>query len=155
MIDFPVRVLKSITKKIRDSHVSIIRSTSRGPSGAKFKKLSPRYAKLKLKKYNNSDPNLTASGLLLDQLEVKPPTKSKMTYGIKSGAVHPRNKGTISSGLLMNYHQEGTPTMPARDIAGEKVLHNATRDIAIEGLVNQVAKNIEKALKPYKVDLEI
>ena len=55
----------------------------------------------------------------------------------------------------MEYHQDGTKNMPARDIAGEKVLHNATRDKVVSLLVNQINLNIEGALAPFKADLTL
>ena len=73
-----------------------------------------------------------------------------MTYGIKSGANHPRNKGSIPTGELMNMHQNGTKNMPVRDIAGDKVLHDETRDKVVDLLVNQINKNIRDALHPNK-----
>ena len=159
IIDFPMKFLKVLTKKTRDNHVSIIEGSHRSTSGASFKKLSKDYAILKKVKYGHDKPNLKASGLLLEHLEPNKPEKSsrrvRISYGIRSGKQHPRNSGSLPSAKLMTYHQEGTETMPARDISGEKALHNDTRDKVVDDLVNQVAKNIEKALKPYKADLTI
>ena len=157
ILQFRQSFLKMLTKVARDTHVKLIVGTARGPKGVRFRKLSGRYAKEKLDKYGLDSPNLSASGLMFDQFKPKKPKNIggtfgniKLSYGISGGAVHPRNKGSVSTSQLMTYHQEGTDTMPARDIAGEKVLHNETRDKVVRLLVNQINRNIRDALHPGK-----
>ena len=159
-MQFKTSFLTMLTKTARDMHVNYIFRTARSPDGAKFKKLSKKYMRNKASKYNSTKANLVASGHLLNELKPQKPQKIGggsdgrtniiLTYGIKSGSTHKRNKGTIKTGELMNLHQNGTRTMPARDIAGESVLPKATRDKVVELLVNQLNINIEGALRPNK-----
>ena len=165
ILQFRTSFLKMLTKTARDMHVRLIVRKSTNPDGKKFKKLTREYKIEKAQKYNSTKPNLRASGLLFDQFQPHKPekigsagksgTNILLSYGIKGGARHPRRKGSIPSFTLMEYHQDGTKNMPARDIAGEKVLHNATRDKVVELLVNQIDRNIEDALAPFKADLTL
>lgn len=169
ILQFRTSFLKMLTKTARDMHVRLIVRKSTNPDGKKFKKLTREYKIEKAQKYNSTKPNLRASGLLFDQFQPHKPekigsagvggpgsvTNILLSYGIKGGARHPRRKGSIPSFTLMEYHQDGTKNMPARDIAGEKVLHNATRDKVVSLLVNQINLNIEGALAPFKADLTL
>ena len=152
-----------LTKLARDMHVKTIIRTSTNPDKKKFKPLSTKYKRNKAQLYNSTKPNLRATGQMFNELQAQKPQKVGsgpnakglgsvtniiLTYGIKSGASHPRNKGSIPTGQLMNLHQNGTSNMPSRDIAGEKVLHDVTRDKVVNLLVNQINKNIRDALNP-------
>tara|TARA_R110002020_G_scaffold177887_3_gene370658 strand:+ start:518 stop:1039 length:522 start_codon:yes stop_codon:yes gene_type:complete len=160
IMQFRTSFLKMITKTARNIHVQYIFKTARSPDGKKFKKLTRKYAVEKADKYNSTKANLSASGLMFEQLQPQKPQKIGgggsgrsniiLTYGIKSSAMHPRNKGTIPTGELMNLHQNGTSNMPARDIAGEKTLPDIARDTIVKLLVNQIDKNIKDALHPGK-----
>jgi len=160
IMQFRTSFLKMLTKTARDLHVGYIFKTARSPDGKKFKKLTRKYMVEKADKYNSTKANLTASGLMFSQFKPRKPEKIGgsgfnrsniiLTYGIKSGDIHPRNKGVIETGKLMNLHQNGTEDMPARDIAGEKTLPDVARDKVISLLVNQINKNIEDALRPNR-----
>lgn len=160
IIKFRTSFLKAVTKVARDLHVQYISSTAKSPDNKKFTKLSRKYAVEKQKKYNSSQANLTASGLMFSQFKPKKPEKIGgggsgrsniiLTYGTGSSDMHPRNKGNISTGELMIMHQNGTKNMPARDIAGEKTLPDVARDKVVDMLVNQINKNIEDAMRPRK-----
>ena len=164
-MQFKKSFLNMLTRTARDTHVKIITRKSINPDKKKFKPLSKRYKKEKAFKYNSTKPNLMASGLMFSQFQPQKPQKIGsgvsakgsgsvtniiLTYGIKSGASHPRNKGSIPTGELMNIHQNGTKDMPVRDIAGDKVLHDETRDKVVDLLVNQINNNIRDALHPNK-----
>lgn len=156
IIQFPKSFLKMLTKKARDMHVNIIVSTNMNPDGDVFEPLSSRYGNLKEEKYGSRKPNLKASGLMFSQLQPEKPKKtgstSTMTYAIKGNAVRSSGK---SSGLIMNYHQEGAGHNKKRDIAGKTVLHKSTQiDLAVL-IVNQIDRNIEKTLAPYKWEVKI
>lgn len=162
IMQFNMSFLKMLTKTARDIHVQYIFKRARSPDGKKFTKLSRKYMVEKADLYNSTKANLTASGLMFDQFKPKKPEKIGgggtgsgrsniiLTYGIRSSAVHPRNKGSISTGELMIMHQNGTNIMPARDIAGEKVLPDIARDKVVDLLVNQIDRNIRGALRPNK-----
>jgi hypothetical protein len=175
IMDFKTSFLKKVTKKARDMHLDIIKTSWRSPDGRKFPKLTKKYAKEKQKKYGNKNPNLFASGLLFKQIVPFTPKRSNkssdvnLSYGIKSSSKHPRKKGdSISSIELMGFHQSATPPNKLRNITAEgsfsfsgdeinqnKVIHNLTRDMIVKGLVNQISKNIVKALKPHKVTIDL
>tara|TARA_Y100000310_G_C20498810_1_gene722885 strand:+ start:483 stop:989 length:507 start_codon:yes stop_codon:yes gene_type:complete len=160
IIKFSSSFLLSVTKEARDTHLGIIEEKYTNPDGRRFKELVDKdYIKLKKREYGHTKPNLKASGLLFSQIQAKPPRKSRsktvLKYGIRSGAVHPRNKGSISSATLMGYHQDGAGLNKKRDIAGEKVLHNDTIDEIAPMFVNQIRKNIERALRPGRTDLTL
>lgn len=165
IMQFKNSFLNMVTKTARDLHVNQIIRTSRNPDKRKFARLSSKYKKQKAMQFNSTKPNLMASGQMFAELKPQKPqkvgsgikatgggsvTNIMLTYGIKSGAMHSRNKGTIPTGELMNLHQNGTKNMPARDIAGEKVLHDITINKVVDMLVNQIDRNIRDSLSPGK-----
>jgi len=156
IIQFPKSFLKMLTRKARDLHVNIIIRTSTNPDGEKFPSLSHKYKLFKADKYNSTKPNLMASGLMFSQLQPEKPKKSgpknTMTYAIKGSAVHSSGQ---SSGQIMNMHQEGKGKYKKRDITGKQVLHKTTQIELARLIVNQIDRNIEKTLAPYKWEVKL
>jgi len=166
IIRFSNGFLNSVTMKARLKHLDIIKHKMRSPDGRRFEKLTPKYAAEKQKKYGNKDPNLFASGLMFKQIIPKKPKRARwnsdvqLSYGVKDGARHPRNKGDqISTADLLTFHAEAVPPNKFRPISGrvgtQKVIHNETRDIVVKDLVNQINKNIERALRPYSTKIDL
>lgn len=171
IIKFSTGFLTSLTIKARVMHLDIIKHKMRSPDGRKFPKLTTKYAKQKQKKHGNSNPNLFATGLMFKQIEPKKPKRSRwdkdvtLSYGVKDGAMHPRNKGDqISTADLLTFHAEAVPPNKFRPITGkagstgfsqQKAIHNETRDMLVKDLVNQLSKNIERALRPYSTKIDL
>ena len=82
-------------------------------------------------------------------------TNILLTYGTKKGSMHPRKKGNIPTADLMIMHQNGTKTMPARDIAGLNTLHQKTQAKLKAMIVNQIRLNIEAAMSPYSNNVKL
>tara|TARA_R100000808_G_C2099995_1_gene117395 strand:+ start:344 stop:889 length:546 start_codon:yes stop_codon:yes gene_type:complete len=168
---FSTGFLYSLTIKARVMHLDIIKHKMRSPDGRRFPKLTPKYAKEKKRKYGNSDPNLFASGLMFKQIMPKKPKRARwnsdvqLSYGVKDGAMHPRNKGDqIRTADLLTFHAEAVPPNKFRPITGkagstgfsqQKAIHNETRDMLIKDLVNQINKNIGRALRPYRTKIDL
>ena len=180
IMDFKTSFLKKVTKKARNMHLDIIKATFRSPDGRLFPKLSKKYARQKQKKHGNTKHNLFATGLMFKQIIPFKPKRARkssdvtLSYGIKPSSKHPRNNGkSISTVDLISFHQNATPpnklrnitsegatfggslTFSGQDISNQKVIHNQTRDMIVEGLVNQISKNIVKALKPHKITINL
>lgn len=166
IIKFSTGFLNSLTMKARVKHLDIIKNEMRSPDGRKFEKLTPKYAKQKQKQYGNKNPNLHASGLMFKQIVPKKPKRARwdkdvtLSYGVKDGDMHPRNKGDkIRTADLLTFHAEAIPPNKFRPISGrvgtQKVIHNDTRDMLIKDLVNQLSKNIERALRPYSTKIDL
>ncbi len=175
IMDFKTSFLKKVTKKARNMHLDIIKATFRSPDGRLFPKLSKKYARQKQKKHGNTKPNLFATGLMFKQIIPFKPKRARkssdvtLSYGIKPSSKHPRNNGkSISTVDLINFHQSATPPNKLRNITSEgsfsfsgdeinqnKVIHNLTRDMVVKDLVNQISKNIVKALKPHKITINL
>jgi len=89
-------------------------SISAGRSPAhKFPKLSPRYAKRKLKLYG-IQPILVATGSMRDSLGYKVSSPGPNRYVLECGAGGIDAKG-VSNGRKAEWHIDGTPKMPKRD----------------------------------------
>ena len=175
IMDFKTSFLKKVTKKARNMHLDIIKATFRSPDGRLFPKLSKKYARQKQKKHGNTKPNLFATGLMFKQIIPFKPKRARkssdvtLSYGIKPSSKHPRNNGkSISTVDLISFHQNATPPNKLRNITSEgsfsfsgdeinqnKVIHNLTSDMVVKDLVNQISKNIVKALKPHKITINL
>ena len=170
IMKFKTSFLNELTRKAKEMHLFIIKTKWRSPDGKRFPKLTKKYAKEKQKKYGNRNPNLHASGLMFRQIKAKKPKRKKfnsditLSYGVENGATHPRNKGdSIPTAELLTFHADAVTPNKFRPITGksgsfgstQKAIHNQTKDILVKDLVNQMSKNIERALRPYvtKIDL--
>jgi hypothetical protein len=87
-------------------------SSGRSPAG-KFKKLSPKYAKRKAKKYPGR-PILVASGAMVSSLAYKSSMIGPGHYRLVCGAGGVDGDG-VKNGDKALWHIDGTPKMPARD----------------------------------------
>jgi hypothetical protein len=170
IMEFKTSFLNELTRKAKEMHLFIIKTKWRSPDGKRFPKLTKKYAKEKQKKYGNKNPNLYASGLMFRQIKAKKPKRKKfisditLSYGVENGATHPRNKGdNIPTADLLTFHADAVPPNKHRPITGKagsmgslyKAIHNQTRDMLVKDLVNQMSKNIKRALSPYSTKIDL
>ena len=166
IMKFSTSFLNSITMKARVKHLDIIKTKMRSPDGRKFPNLTTEYANEKQRKHGNKDPNLFATGLMFKQILPKKPKRQRwnsdvtLSYGVKDSDMHPRNKGDkIRTADLLTFHAEAVRPNKFRQITGrvgtQKVIHNETRDMILKDLVNQLSKNIKRALRPYSTNIDL
>ena len=149
ILAFPKGFRLSFGKKAAQLHKDQIKTLKR-PTGSAFKKLSPKYASFKKRKVGNSKPDLRLSGLMLKDFgfigeKVHPLFGFTIEYGIMKNKSYPgKNKTT---GEVMNYHLEGTNTMPPRPISEKsRSIYKKMEPELVKEFAEQITRNLSKTL---------
>tara|TARA_Y100000310_G_C20667365_1_gene808336 strand:- start:58 stop:558 length:501 start_codon:yes stop_codon:yes gene_type:complete len=149
ILAFPQGFRLNFGKKASQLHKDQIKTLKR-PTGSAFKKLSPKYASFKQKKVGNSRPDLRLSGLMLDDFgfikeKAHPKFGFTVEYGIMKNKSYPGKSKT--TGEIMNYHLEGTDTMPPRPISeSSRSIYKKMEPGLVKEFAKQIAINMSKTL---------